>query len=240
MSWQNKGATNYGQAIGILMMDTVLQRVPGDIGNALTFPFPVAYKVVKAKSEAPRDADAHRVEAFVKAGLELEQECGVRAITTSCGFCAAFQKEVAARLHVPFFSSSLLQVRLVHSFLRPGQSVGILTYQADRLGESHFRGADMEDVPRVIFGMDDTYLGQVFDGRQEIIDAARIRIDMVRRAKEMVRLHPEVGIIVLECTNMPPYAKAVQEAVGLPVFDITNLVKYVHDAVTAERYDGWF
>lgn len=98
----------------------------------------------------------------------------------------------------------------------------------------------MEDVPRVIFGMDDTYLGQVFDGRQEIIDAARIRIDMVRRAKEMVRLHPEVGIIVLECTNMPPYAKAVQEAVGLPVFDITNLVKYVHDAVTAERYDGWF
>lgn len=237
-----KGKTNYGQAIGILMLNTVLQRVPGDIGNATTFPFPVAYRIVKEASpkRVAMDADPALVEAFVKAGLELERECGVRAITTSCGFCAVFQKEIAAGLNVPFFSSSLLQVRLVHSFLRPGQSVGILTYQADRLGESHFRGADMEDVPRVIFGMDDTYLGQVFDGRQEIIDAARIRIDMVRRAKEMVRLHPEVGIIVLECTNMPPYAKAVQEAVGLPVFDITNLVKYVHDAVTAERYDGWF
>lgn len=234
------GKTNYGQAIGILMMNTVLQRPSGDIGNATTFPFPVAYKIVKTANEAPRDANSQLVDAFVQAGLELERECGVRAITTSCGFCAAFQKEVAARLHVPFFSSSLMQVKLVHSFLRRDQVVGILTYQANRLGELHFKGAGIEHVPKVIYGMDDTYLGQVFDGRQERINADRIRRDMVKRAEQMVSEHPEVGAIVLECTNMSPYTKAVQDAVGLPVFDIVSLVKYVYSAVAAEDYRGYF
>lgn len=240
MSLCIKGKTNYGQAIGILMMNTVLQRPSGDIGNATTFPFPVAYKIVKTANEAPRNANSQIVDAFVEAGLELERECGVRAITTSCGFCAALQKEVAARLHVPFFSSSLMQAKLVYSFLRHDQIVGILTYQANRLSELHFKGAGIEDVPKVVYGMDDTYLGQVFDGKQERIDSDRIRMDMIIRVKQMVSEHPEIGAVILECTNMSPYTKAVQDAVGLPVFDIVSLVKYVYSAVVAENYHGYF
>ena len=38
-----------------------------------------------------------------------------------------------------------------------------------------------------------------------------------------------LGAIVLECTNMPPYAKAIHEATGLPVYDITTLANYVMD-----------
>ena len=32
------GYTTYGQPIGILMLDTRFPRIPGDIGNAKTYP----------------------------------------------------------------------------------------------------------------------------------------------------------------------------------------------------------
>ena len=47
----------------------------------------------------------------------------------------------------------------------------------------------------------------------------------------LVAEHPEIGAIVLECTNMPPYRADIQAATGLPVFDITTLVRMVHDSV---------
>ena len=44
------GYTNYGQEVGILMLDTFFPRIPGDMGNATTWPFPVLYRVVKGAS----------------------------------------------------------------------------------------------------------------------------------------------------------------------------------------------
>jgi Asp/Glu/hydantoin racemase len=51
-----------------------------------------------------------------------------------------------------------------------------------------------------------------------------------------VERHPEVGAIVLECTNMPPYAAPIREATGLPVFDITTLIRLVHAALVPPVY----
>src|SRR5438309_2322685 len=51
-------------------------------------------------------------------------------------------------------------------------------------------------------------------------------------ARRMLAAHPEIGALVLECTNMPPYRADLQAATGLPVFDITTLVRMVHDAVS--------
>jgi Asp/Glu/hydantoin racemase len=48
----------------------------------------------------------------------------------------------------------------------------------------------------------------------------------------MLEAHPEIGAIVLECTNMPPYRADIQAATGVPVFDITTLVRMLHDAVS--------
>ncbi|MBI1964442.1 MAG: hypothetical protein HYS37_13825 [Candidatus Rokubacteria bacterium] len=59
------------------------------------------------------------------------------------------------------------------------------------------------------------------------------REEHVRVARRLVAEHPDVGAIVLECTNMPPYAADVQRATGLPVFDIVSLVTLLHGALAA-------
>jgi Asp/Glu/hydantoin racemase len=63
--------------------------------------------------------------------------------------------------------------------------------------------------------------------------------EVVRVAQKLVSDHPEVGAIVLECTNMPPYAAAVQKATGLPVFDIFTLVTWVYHGVVRKGFSGY-
>ena len=39
--------------------------------------------------------------------------------------------------------------------------------------------------------------------------------------------HPKTAIIVLECTDLPPYAQQIREKFGVPVFDINSMIGYV-------------
>ncbi|MGI6574878.1 MAG: hypothetical protein ACOX3A_03250 [bacterium] len=128
------GKNYYGLAIGILMLETKFPRIPGELGNATTWNFPVLYKVVKGASpqRVVRENDPSLLEPFLEAARELERE-GVRAITTSCGFLAMFQKEMAAAVNIPVFTSTLLMVPLVHKMLRPEQKVGIITVNSQTL-----------------------------------------------------------------------------------------------------------
>ena len=231
--------TNYGRAIGIMMLDTHFPRVPGDIGNATTFPFPIVYRVIKG-ADSKRvviEADPALIQPFIDAALELTAE-GCKAITTSCGFLAIFQKEIAAAVPVPVATSSLMQVGMVSQMLKPGQIVGIITARAASLGEKHFRGVDIEDVPKVVYGIDNTKLGATFFEDLNHIDIELAEKEMLEVADKMLAEHPNIGAIVLECTNMPPFARAIQRRTGLPVFDIITLIKYLHNAVVSPEYTG--
>jgi len=118
------GYANYGETIGILMLDTRFPRPRGDIGNALSYDFPVRYKIVRG-AHATRimgdQPDPALLEPFIAAARELEAD-GVKAITTSCGFLAPFQKQLAAAVNIPVFTSSLIQAPLIHACCRPARS----------------------------------------------------------------------------------------------------------------------
>jgi Asp/Glu/hydantoin racemase len=45
--------------------------------------------------------------------------------------------------------------------------------------------------------------------------------------------YPDVGAIVLECTNMPPYADSVRRVTGLPVFDAVTMVNHAYAGLAA-------
>jgi aspartate/glutamate racemase len=231
---------NYGQKVGILMLDTHFPRIPGDIGNATSFPFPVVYKTVKeANAESVvLKADPSLIKPFIEAAKELEAE-GCKVVITSCGFMAKFQKEIASKLDIPVISSSLLQVRLVSSMMSSKKKVGIITAKASSLGEDHFKGVGMEDVNKVVYGIEHTEFAKTFFEGYDYIDIDLAEEEMIKVTKRMMEENPDIGAIVLECTNMPPFTKVIQETSGLPVFDVVNLIRYVHDAIVSTGYDGY-
>src|SRR5436189_4554831 len=149
------GFNQYGFTVGILMLDTRFPRIPGDMGNAGTFPFPVRYHRVPGAGPdlVVRRGAEGLLPAFVDGARQLERE-GVGAITTNCGFLVKFQRELAASVEVPVFTSSLLLVPLVHRLLAPGRRVGIMTVNAAGLTPEHFAGAGIGDIPIAVAGME--------------------------------------------------------------------------------------
>ena len=144
--------------MGILLLETNFPRITGDIGNANTFPFPVLYKTVKGASPGkvlgPKDEGL--LQAFIQAGKELEEQ-GVKAITTSCGFMVLYQKEIGENLSIPFFSSSLLQVPLVHKIIGNMKKIGIITFDSQALTKEHLLAAGIdENIPLIIAGMENS------------------------------------------------------------------------------------
>src|SRR5437763_7782724 len=133
----------YGSRIGILMLETKFPRIPGDMGNGLTWPFPVLYKVVPGATpdRVVRHKSAGLINAFLDAASELV-ELGADGITTTCGFLSLYQRELAAHVRVPVAASSLMQIPLVEHILPPGRRVGVLTVSAASLTPEHFIAAD--------------------------------------------------------------------------------------------------
>ena len=199
--------------LGVVMLDTRFPRPRGDIGNAQTFAFPVHYRTVASAS--PRrvviERDPALLAPFIDAARALERE-GVAAVTTSCGFLALFQREMAAALAVPMWTSSLLLVAEIEAGWRDGRRVGVVTADAASLTAEHLRAVGARtDTPIEGLAVDSRFRRTLLEDRAEL-DLAEAE-------------QATVAAVVLECTNLPPYADAVRAATGLPVHDITTLVR---------------
>jgi Asp/Glu/hydantoin racemase len=133
------------------------------------------------------------------------------------------------------FTSSLLLVPLVHRMLPPGRRVGIMTVNAASLGPEHLAGAGIAaDVPLAIAGLEtEKEFTRVLLGDEMELDVEAARDEHARVARRLVAEHPDVGAIVLECTNMPPYTADIQRETGRPVFDIVSLVRLAHGGLAA-------
>jgi hypothetical protein len=232
------GKTVYGAAVGILMLESRFPRIPGDMGNALTWPFPVRYKVVPGatpKRVVTEQANG-LLERFVEAAEELVTD-GVDGITTTCGFLSLFQAELAARLRVPVATSSLMQAPLIERLLPPEKRVGILTISAASLTPEHLATAGVA-ADTVVVGTEGgrEFSRAIIDDEMEM-NVALAEADIVETGADMVARHPEVGAILLECTNMVPYARALRARVGLPVYSIYSFVTWFQAGLAPRGFD---
>jgi len=223
-------------ALGILVLDTRFPRVVGDVGNPVTWPFPVLTKVVRDASpeRVVRGRAEGLVEAFVAAGRGLAAE-GAAAIITTCGFLALHQRSIAVRLPVPFASSALLQLPLLERLLAGGRRPGVLTIDATALTRAHLLavGADPETP---VVGVDpDGEFARTFLGNRPTLDVAAAEREILAAGDRLVAHHADLGALVLECANMPPYAAALRARLGVPVYDIVSLGRWLYAAQADSR-----
>ncbi|MFO1316469.1 MAG: aspartate/glutamate racemase family protein [Burkholderiales bacterium] len=222
--------------LGILTLDTAFPRVRGDVGNPDTFAFPVRHATVAGASV---DDIVHRrrdalLPQFVATANELI-EGGCIGITTTCGFLVRWQRELAAELEVPVLTSSLLQVPLVQRCLPRHRRVGVVTYSAADLSPEALEAAGADPYTPVA-GVDPRgYFFRTIRHGAATIDEQRMTQDVVAAARRLVAEHRDLGAVVLECANMPPYRQAVELALELPVFDAALLIGWFHAGIAGSR-----
>lgn len=225
---------SYGESIGIILLKTVTPALPGDVACALSYSYPVRYKVIpEATIELMFTEPQKILDQFISAGRELQQS-GVKAITGDCGFMAALQEEMADALDIPVFMSSLLQVPLIARMLSSEQKIGVITANSRALREEYFQGAGIAAATRnrlAIGGLEDKeHFKKYFLEEAPEVDPELIEQE-VRETALKLQQENNLGAFLVECSVLPPYSPAIQEATGLPVFDFITLIDHVHSAV---------
>src|SRR5437868_4837290 len=225
--------------IGVLCLETSFTKIPGHIRNPATFDFPVIYQVVKGATpeRVVTQADPTLLEPFVQAARDLEAR-GAMAITGACGFLVLFQERLAASVGVPLYTSSLIQVPMVHRMLKPEQWVGLLVAKASALTRRHLAAIGAAEVPVCVAGMEDQpeFREVMLEGRRDDLDIDKLEREVLSQASRLMALNPEMGALVIECTDLVPFAATIQRRLDLPVFDIVTLTEMVYRTLTRIPY----
>lgn len=239
----------YGMGLGIILLNDAYPGFPGDVRNASAFPYPIQYEIAEGVTNKTLVYDKNPAqcrEAVIRAAKKLER-LGCRAVAAECGYFAFFQKDVAGAVDIPAFMSSLLQVPFIQQVIGPRKQVGIICAQHQFLSEQHLRNVGIDPQSNyVIAGAQDEYGVSEFDNlwnplkrparpeayydkaEQQMVDCARAFVDK----------NPDIGAIMLECTGMQPFARAVQREVDLPVFSWGTLLDYAYSVVNHRDYYG--
>lgn len=229
-----------GIPIGVIMMDARVPYPPGSPNNARTFDYPVTYELIGEANYdsliyAPRFDELR--ERFLEAGRRLVER-GVKAIVGSCGFMVLFQHELARELPVPVYSSSLLQLPMIAQTISPESLVGVITFSGSSLTDRHMEIATAGlPIRTVIHGLEErSAFRSAVHEESGVLDFEAVEADVVAEALVLQEANPDVGAILLECSDLPPYAPAIAEATGLPVYHFMTLIDWAYRAVEPRRY----
>lgn len=232
-----------GYPIGIIYIEQVYYpMLPGNIVNGYTFDFPVRLMPVKGLDCAHLFSTADTVyEKILDACKNLEKE-GVRAISSACGFFGNYQAQIAEKINLPIALSSLVQLPWIATLLKKEQKIGVLTADQSSLSVKLLTCCGIDSsLQRKLVLKDlrhEPAFSCILEGRGEF-DNALVRKEVIQKAMDLVAENPEVAAILLECSDLPPYAYAIQEAVSLPVFDFTTLIRWLYNAVAQTPYHGF-
>ncbi|TGD95374.1 aspartate/glutamate racemase family protein [Methylobacterium nonmethylotrophicum] len=221
--------------LGIIMLDTTFERPPGDVGHASSWPFPVLFEIVRGATarRVVGGQDAGLGDAFVQAGEALRAR-GAVGIITSCGFLAARQRSLAALMPLPLATSSLMQLPLIDRCLPHGKRTGVVTYDADALTSAHFVEVGADPSTPVV-GLPENGALRGLIERGAAYDADALARDVLGAAGRLMA-RGDIGAILMECTNLPPFSKAVADRFEVPVFDIITLGRWFYTGLLQAQY----
>ena len=234
-----KGGINIcGVPLGVISLESYFPKPDGHIKHPASFDFPILYKTVQGATidRLIRERDPELLKPFIDAAQALEKE-GVKAITGSCGFLALHQKAIADAVNIPVFMSSLIQVPLVSRMLKADQKVGVVVANSDALTADHLSGVGIAGEPIVVAGMQhQPQLNEgILKGCGVALDMALFEQELCAVVQAMLTANPEVGALVLECTDLSYFAPALQRRFDLPVFDLSSLTRMVAATVVRTK-----
>jgi hypothetical protein len=243
------GRQCYGMGLGVLILDDVYPGFPGDVRNASAFPYPVQYELVEGidinQLAYSDDRDAC-LEPIQRAARKLER-LGVRAIVSECGHFSYFQKKITASVDIPVFLSSMMQVPWAQQVIGPEKVVGLLVSHTDPVTPAHLDAVGIrEDSNVVIRGARNDGKCPAFD-RLWVKDmrADPVRVSYREAEEQFVRMAvdffadtPNMGALVLECTGFPPFARAIQRRIDIPVFSFSTLMDFAYSVAAHRDFYG--
>lgn len=239
----------YGMGLGIMILDDVYPGFPGDVRNASAYPFPIQYEIVEGvdiQALVWAEDKSPCLEPIKTAAKRLER-MGVRAIAAECGYFAYFQKEIAGYVDVPVFMSSLLQVPFAQQLIGPNKVVGIMAARKQFMTEAHLQAVGIEIGSNyVIAGAEDEYSNPYFESLWNanvrpavpMSNYEEAEKDFVAACVDFYQNHSNMGAMLLECTGMQPFARAVQRAIDIPIFSWGTLLDYAYSVVVHRDYYG--
>ena len=242
--YANDGQVLGGVAIGIILFGQAGYSLPpGSVENALTFNYPVLFHAINAASVdsvLSADLDPQVTSQLITAGLYLEQQ-GCRAIIGACGYFANYLPEVVEKLHCPCFFSSLMQVPMILSSLKPHQKIGILCANGKVLKSAPvLKNCGIQDTSRLIVAGAEEHpeMEKILTGVGHY-NTHLLEQGLIDLAREMVQQDPSIGALLLECSLFRTHAWGIQKALKLPVFDFSTLIDWVHSAVVRRQFFGY-
>ena len=237
-----KGQWVAGYTVGIMLLDVHYPILPGNVVNAYTYNYPVRHKWVPGANQARmHSGDDSLLPSLIETAKELEME-GCRAVCGACGYFGHFQRRVADAIDIPVYLSSLVQVPWIRIGLKAKQKIGVLCADGKNLTPALFEncGLSADDFRHCIVSSAG-HLPEfsAFMERRGSFNNQALRKELVQLAKQLVTENPDVGALLLECSDMPPYSADIQAAVNLPVFDFITMINYVHQSVAQKPYYGF-
>lgn len=225
--------------LGALCLDYTddIHRPPGDPLNPESFHFPLIHETIHNATLWKVVNSQEYPEEFIQSiadACKRLAERGAVGVITSCGFLAQIQKKIAGRIPIPIATSSLLQIPLLLTMRPENEHIGVITFDSETLGNAHFEGIGITcDLRKRITVIGCTPSGPLrgIIQRGEPYVHEELEKELVSRAKVLVEHDPLVSVIVLECTQMPPYARAISQATGLPVYDVIPMIDWFYSGL---------
>ena len=235
------GFTNYGQVAGILMLDGLGPRLPGDPGHAATFGFPVRYEVLHDYPfEELVTIERHHLHLVIAAAQRLET-AGVNFVAADCGLFAPFQADIAKSLRIPFLGSALNLIPLLATLLPPARKIGVITGDTRLLKPAHLSAAGADPARLVISGMEACpEFRRVVIQRADRLQVDALRTGVLAAAEQLANGGHALGTVVLECTNLITFRRDVQARLGVPVYDAVSLIEFFADGYRRRNFHDPF
>lgn len=235
-------------SLGILRIDYTYPPALGDAAHPMSYGYNTPHATAKGltfeKAMEGQPLTPGLLASVRDAVAQLEADPKVVGIAGDCGFLVQYQADVVAATHrVPCLVSSMLLSHFISSIFDGTERVLVLTAHGPSLESAMRRilalcGVVAGNTNRFVVGGCEALpaFQPVLTGHK--VDTKSLEPQVVDLVRRRLKADKRIVAIILECTELPPYADALRHAFRLPVFDCIVLSDYYLHAFSGNPYWG--